>query len=190
MLKYFKKLYLVVWLILLVTCDSLIVEDNYRLEDRLTRALSQIEFNTYYIDTELLYLQEETGGYPVDWSSSHSSILNSQGVVNRPSISQGRREVLLTATSKYNGIECSRDFTFFILPQGKSVEYLKVGSSLVKFTLETVNGDSYYSSDTFPIEGIKLNEVDDQIRTLSLNTGRDVDVNYDSDSGFRYIVSN
>lgn len=190
MQKYFKKLYLVIWIILLVTCDSLIVDDNYMVENSLNRALSAIEFNTHYIDTELLYLPGESHGYPVIWNSSNSLILDSSGAVNRPSIGQGRREVYLTATVHESGVEASRDFIFYILPQGKSVEYLEIGHSLVKFTLERDQGKSYYYSETFPMEDISHDEIINQSRFLSLQIDLEVFVNFDSESGFRYIIVN
>lgn len=137
---------------------------------------------------------EHTGPYAANivWQSSNPSIISNDGVVTRPTMSQGDQEVTLTATVSLNGITGSKTFTATVRSMGAPTPIAKysfdnddladaqanfAAGSAVGTTPDIADGSVSYAAgvvgDALVLDGsngVKLpnNLLDDDTYTVSL----------------------
>lgn len=105
-------------------------------------------------ETSIALPTDATRGADIVWTSSHPTIINSNGAVSRPNVGEGDQIVTLTATITLNGQTHQRNFLVTV-PQRQPLNRVAhftfentLAESLGNFTAATATGDRVWNQGT------------------------------------------
>lgn len=147
---YLKKVLIIFVVLPVSTCNSVknssVSYGKSKSHISLSTALNKINFIDSHIVHGNIYLPDQIDNIDIIWTnSSNPAVLNSKGIVNRPSLSQGDTKVTINAFCKYSDYMMSREFEFVVKAKGASKEVFKVGSRY--FTMIYIPPGNYSFSD-------------------------------------------